>query len=117
MSTFPDVTITVAFEAAIGGDTPVIAKFQSEACVICRKIEPMLAATAKRFEGALAVVDVDAEKNPELAARFNIRGLPTLILFQDGGEIGRRTGFQTASMLRDWVAPQIGADSAFRRDG
>ena len=63
MSGFPDVTENAAFEAAIGGERPVIVKFQSEACVICRKVEPMLAATAKRFDGALSVVDADAEKN------------------------------------------------------
>ena len=110
MSTFPDVTETAAFEVAIGSSKPVVVKFQSEACVICRKVEPMLAATAKRFEGALSVVDADAEKNPELASRYNVRGLPTLILFKAGEEIGRRTGFQTASMLRDWVTPHLGAE-------
>lgn len=108
MSAFPDVTETAAFDAAIAGDIPVIVKFQSEACVICRKVEPMLAATAKRLDGALTVVDADAEKNPALAARFHIRGLPTLILFKGGDEIDRRSGFQTATMLRDWVAPHIG---------
>ena len=108
MSGFLDVTENAAFEAAIGGDRPVIVKFQSEACVICRKVEPMLAATAKRFDGALSVVDADAEKNFALATLYNVRGLPTLILFKKGEEIDRRTGFQTASMLRDWVSPHLG---------
>ena len=107
MSGFPDVTENAAFEAAIGRARPVIVKFQSEACVICRKVEPMLAATEKRFDGALSVVDADAEKNLELATRYNVRGLPTLILFKKGEEIDRRTGFQTASMLRDWVSPHL----------
>lgn len=110
MSTFLDVTETTAFDAAIATGTPVMVKFQSEACVICRKVEPMLVATAERFDGKLSVVDADAEKNPALAARFNIRGLPTLILFKGGSEIDRRNGFQTASMLRDWVVPHIGAN-------
>ena len=107
MSGFPDVTENAAFEAAIGDAKPVIVKFQSEACVICRKVEPMLAATEKRFDGALSVVDADAEKNLELATRYNVRGLPTLILFKKGEEIDRRTGFQTASMLRNWVSPHL----------
>ena len=107
MSGFPDVTENAAVEAAIGDERPVIVKFQSEACVICRKVEPMLAATEKRFDGALSVVDADAEKNLELATRYNVRGLPTLILFKKGEEIDRRTGFQTAIMLRDWVSPHL----------
>ncbi len=112
MTGFPDATETAVFESAIGGGAPVIAKFQSEACVICRKVEPMLAAVEKRLDGQLTVIDVDAEKNPELAARYNIRGLPTLILFKDGGEIDRRAGFHTAAMLRRWVAPHIDGGDA-----
>ena len=107
MSPFTDASDTDVFEATIGGDAAVIAKFQTEACVICRKIEPMLAAVAKPLEGRLAVVDVDAEKNPALAERYNIRGVPTLILFKNGAELGRHSGFMTASMLRAWLAPHI----------
>ncbi len=111
MSGFPEMADIAAFESAIGG-APVIAKFQTESCVICRKVEPMLAAMAKRLEGKISVVNVDAEKIPELAARFSIRGLPTLILFKDGGEVGRRAGFVTAAALRSWVAPHIDSGGA-----
>ncbi len=109
MSAFADASDTAVFEAAIGGDAAVIAKFQTEACVICRKIEPMLAAVAKPLGGRLAVVEVDAEKNPALAERYDIRGVPTLILFKDGTELGRQSGFMTANMLRAWLAPHIPA--------
>jgi thioredoxin 1 len=107
MSTFPDVTQTEAFEDAIGANKPTIVKFQSESCVICRKVEPMLLATARRYGEALSIVDADAEKNMDLANRFNVRGLPTLILFKKGEEVGRLGGFQTASVLRDWVMPHL----------
>jgi thioredoxin-like negative regulator of GroEL len=107
MSVFADATSTPAFEAAIADGRAVIVKFQTEACVICRKLEPMLAAVAKPLDGALAIVDVDAERNPELANRFHVRGVPTLILFKAGGEVDRKIGFQTASALRAWLAPHL----------
>ncbi len=107
MSAFADATETRAFEAAIAGGRLVIAKFQTEACVICRKLEPMLAAVAKPLDGALSVVDVDAERNPDLATRFQVRGVPTLILFKAGGEVGRKAGFLTASALGAWLAPHL----------
>ncbi len=98
---------TADFDERIAGDLPVIAKFQTEACVICRKLDPMLAAVAKRLDGKLGVVDVDAEHRPDLAGRYRIRGVPTLILFKAGTEVERKAGFLTASALRDWLVPHI----------
>ena len=43
----------------------------------------------------------------ELAKRYGIRGVPTLVLFKDGRELTRCNGFQSAGMLRDWMAPHI----------
>ena len=57
---------------------------------------------------ALHVMDVDAEENVELAERYEIRGMPTLILFKDGRELTRCNGFQSASMLREWITPHVG---------
>ena len=109
MSGFESAADTAAFDAAIGGGTPVIAKFQTRSCVICRRLEPGLKQVAQRMPGALRVVDVDAEDNAELAERYGIRGVPTLILFKDGDELSRCTGFQSAGMLREWLAPHLGA--------
>ncbi|MDP6708671.1 MAG: thioredoxin family protein [Alphaproteobacteria bacterium] len=104
--TGPDAD-TANFAERIAGEVPVIAKFQTEACVICRKLDPMLAAVAKRLDGRLGVVDVDAEESPDLAERYHIRGVPTLILFKAGQEVDRKAGFLTASALREWLAPHI----------
>ncbi len=85
----------------------VIAKFQTKACVVCRRIEPGLSGIAERMADKLRVVDVDAEENAALAERYNIRGVPTLILFKHGNEVTRCNGFQSAGMLRDWLAPHL----------
>jgi thioredoxin-like negative regulator of GroEL len=100
-------TEAIDFDALIAGEVPVIAKFQTEACVICRKLDPMLAAVAKRLDGKLGVVDVDAEHRPDLTKRFHIRGVPTLILFKAGREVERKAGFQTANALREWLVPHV----------
>ena len=96
-----------AFATAVNGDGLVIAKFQTKACVVCRRIEPALQGLATRLADQLRVLDVDTEQRPELAARYNVQAVPTLILFRGGAEIGRRNGFQSAGMLRDWVAPYM----------
>jgi thioredoxin-like negative regulator of GroEL len=109
VSSFESAADTAAFDKAIGGGAPVIAKFQTKACVICRRLEPGLKQVSERMPGPLRVVDVDAEDNTELAERYAIRGVPTLILFKDGDELSRCTGFQSAGMLREWLAPHLGA--------
>lgn len=65
----------------------------------------MLIALERGLEGQLRVIKVDAAANLELAARYDVRGVPTLILFKDSEIQDRKTGFMTAAMLRDWVRP------------
>ena len=108
MSNFEIATDAAAFDEMVGGGGMVIAKFQTKACVICRRIEPGLTQLSDRNAGVLRVVDVDAEENADLAERYNISAVPTLILFKDRDEVTRCNGFQSASMLREWVAPHLG---------
>jgi len=92
---------TATFQSAIGGGDTVIAKFQTKSCVICRRIEPGMKVLRER----LRIIDIDAEDSAEVADRYHIRSVPTLILFKDGRELSRCNGFQSVGMLRQWVAP------------
>jgi thioredoxin-like negative regulator of GroEL len=76
----------------------------TQACVICRRVEPMVAAAAAG--GAMRAHKVDAERLVDFAVEQNIQGVPTLLLFRDGKLIDRRSGFVTASALREWIAAQ-----------
>ena len=94
-------------DAAVADGPLVIAKFQTKGCVICRRIEPALKGLAERYADRLRVLEIDAEEEAALGERFGIRAVPTLILFKEGKEAGRCNGFQSASMLRDWIAPYV----------
>ena len=72
-----------------------------QSCVICRRIEPMVAAVASG--GGVRAHKLDAERHLDFAAKHNIMGVPTLLLFRDGELIDRRSGFSTASALREWI--------------
>ena len=107
MARLKDATRTGEFEAARDAGGTVVADFYTRACVLCRKVEPMLAAAANGAGGALAAFRIDAEGNPELAAAYEVRGVPTLLLFHGGMLIDRKVGFVTAKELREWVAPYL----------
>jgi len=101
---------TANFDKSIGGNGMVIAKFQTSICVICRRLEPGLKQMTDRMNETLRVIDVDLEEIAELGERYNIRGVPTLNLFSNGRELSRCNGFQSGSMLRDWIARYITGD-------
>ena len=96
------------FEAARDAGGAVVADFFTRACAICRKIEPMLAVVEGEAGEKLAVFRIDAEENPDLAVEYEVRGVPTLLLFHRGALIDRKVGFVTANDLRKWVAPFTG---------
>jgi thioredoxin 1 len=107
MAKLPDVTEIDVFDAALRLADAVIADFYTSSCVICRKVEPMLAAVEQGYQGRLKAFKVNAEGNPEIAVKYGVRGVPTMILFKDGEMKERKGGFMTAKMLREWIEPYL----------
>jgi thioredoxin 2 len=64
---------------------------------------PVLDGTAQQRSTTLQVGKVNTDAQPELAGRFNIRSIPTLILFRDGRELGRQSGAVDATALNRWL--------------
>lgn len=108
MSSLHDATDTDAFEHALGEAEMLIADIYTPSCVLCRKVEPMVAAAENSFAGRVRAVKVDAEANAALAAKYDVRGVPTLLLFKHGELADRKTGFVTAGALREWIKSKLG---------
>ncbi len=87
-------TVTAAtFDALVSQATePVVVEFMSYGCVHCRAIEPILQQVAEEIAGTESVFRVNIAIDQELAARYEIRGTPTLIMFLNGQELGRSEG-------------------------
>lgn len=67
-----------------GATTPVLVDFWAEWCGPCKMIAPMLEEISKESEGKFKIVKVDVDQNQELAGRYNIRAIPTLLIFKNG---------------------------------
>jgi len=79
---------------------PVVVDFWAGWCRPCHVMAPILRALAKEFENQIIFAKVDVENNRDLAAQFNIRSIPTLVLIRNGKEWDRLTGVKSRSDLR-----------------
>jgi len=71
---------------------PVVVDFYADWCGPCKIMAPLLDDVAHRRAGELLIVKLDTDRNPVTGQRFGIRGIPTLIAFREGQEVGRRVG-------------------------
>ena len=71
---------------------PVVVDFYADWCGPCKIMAPLLDDVARRRAGEMLVVKLDTDRNPVTGQQFGIRGIPTLIAFRSGKEVGRRVG-------------------------
>jgi thioredoxin len=83
----------VDFEQTLrGSSAPVLVDFYADWCGPCKMMAPTLDDFTRQHAGELLVLKLDTDANPAVTTRFGIRGIPTIIAFQDGLERGRHVG-------------------------
>jgi thioredoxin 2 len=96
-----------AFERHISrNDIPVVVDFWAPWCGPCRVMAPALEQAAGDLEPDYRILKVDTEEAPALAARYNIRSIPTLMLLAGGRPVARTAGAMDAHQIVSWVRSQ-----------
>lgn len=87
------------FEELINGDMPVLVDFYATWCGPCKMMHPVLEELAGMIGDKARIIKVDIDKNQALAAKYNVRSVPTLIIFKKGRAEWRESGARPASEL------------------
>jgi thioredoxin 2 len=92
------------FDAFVGrNDLPVVVDFWADWCGPCKMMAPAFAQIAREQRLQVRLAKLDTEASPEVAGRYAIRSIPTLIMFRNGQEIDRAVGALDAARLRAWL--------------
>ena len=101
-------TSDAAFEAdVLKSETPVLVDFWAEWCGPCKMIAPILEDIADHYEGKVRIAKLNVDDNATVAAKFNIRSIPTLLLFNKGQLIASKVGAVSQAHLRAFLDGQL----------
>lgn len=81
--------------------------FYADWCGPCKMIAPVLEELADDFDGKVNIVKLNADNHPEVLQKYGVRGLPTLMMFQDGAPVGTAVGAQPASAIRTFIEQHV----------
>ena len=87
------------FNEIISGSKPTLVDFYATWCGPCRMQAPILEQVKERMGDSVNIVKIDVDNNQEVAARYNVRSIPTLIVFANGEALWRASGLQQANVL------------------
>lgn len=95
------------FNDLINSDTPVLVDFFAEWCGPCKTMSPILKQAAGILKNRVKIIKVDIDKNPSVARKYNVRGVPTFLLFHKGSVKWQQSGVMPAEQLVQFIEQNI----------
>lgn len=97
------------FTDMINSDTPLLVDFYTDWCGPCKMMAPILKDLKKEMGKKLNIIKIDAEKNADVAIKYQVRGVPTLILFKNGQILWQQSGVVQLPQLKSIINQKLDA--------
>ena len=91
----------------LNSDQPVLVDYWAEWCGPCKSIAPILDEVSKEYDDKVKIVKLDVDRNHQISKKYDIRGIPTLMLFKDGNVVATHTGALNKSQLTTFIDSNI----------
>ncbi len=95
-------------EEVVQSDTLVMVDFWAPWCGPCKMIAPAVEALADEYEGRCKVVKVNTDENQDVATRYQVMGIPTLLFIKDGQPVDKVVGAASSQQLKDKIEAHLG---------
>ena len=101
-------TDDASFESEVlNSSTPVVVDFWAEWCGPCKAIGPSLEEISNEMGDKVKIAKLNIDENQEIAARYGIRSIPTMLMFKDGEIVSTKIGAAPKASLSSWIAGEI----------
>ncbi len=107
MGTTQSVTDTSFDKDVMKSSTPVLVDFWAEWCGPCRALSPKLEEIATEMSSQVKIVKMNVDENPQTPGQYGIRGIPALLLFKDGKQVGELIGNQPKDNITEFLKSHI----------
>ena len=108
MGQVKEITSAEFEQEVLQSELPVVVDFYATWCPPCKMLAPLLDTMADKYKDKVKIVKVDTDKNPDLAQKYQIRGVPTLIFFQNGQAIDQQVGLPPVEVLNEKIRKHAG---------
>ncbi|SNR35551.1 thioredoxin [Lutibacter flavus] len=92
-----------SFNDIINQKVPVLVDFTADWCGPCKSMAPVLKQLKAELKDAISIIKINVDKNQELAAKYQVKGVPTFIIFKQGKQTWRQSGMQSISQLKQAI--------------
>jgi len=93
-----------SFDQLVNQEVPVLVDFYADWCGPCKSMAPILKQLKSDLKDAISIIKINVDTNQRLAAKYQVQGVPTFMVFKKGKQIWRQSGMQTVAQLKQAIS-------------